>query len=210
MTHRECPVDRPFPVTWLGNVWEPSPPPRSTGLSRLFNPCFPGLKSDTVMLSHGPVTGHSGSHSSTSSSTTTSPPSAILRLEHRVSVFPFLTMVLSLAGCLCPLCFQLELLKLCFFEQVIVRVVLYLALWPARLAASVVAHWGGNRTVPWPLAWDSWPPLSFALPDQPPPPDHCENHLIWVDSIPKDPLGLMWDVPWVPTTLMTLSLQLWS
>ncbi len=43
MTHREYRVDRLFPVTWLDNVWEPTPPP-STGLSRLFNPCFPGLK----------------------------------------------------------------------------------------------------------------------------------------------------------------------
>ncbi len=32
-----------FPVTWLGNVWEPVPPPRGTGLSRLFNPHFLGL-----------------------------------------------------------------------------------------------------------------------------------------------------------------------
>jgi hypothetical protein len=27
MTHREYRVDRPFPVMWLGNVWEPFPPP---------------------------------------------------------------------------------------------------------------------------------------------------------------------------------------
>jgi hypothetical protein len=27
MTHREYRVDHPFPVTWLGNVWEPFPPP---------------------------------------------------------------------------------------------------------------------------------------------------------------------------------------
>ncbi len=66
-----------------------SPPPRSTGLSRLFNPCFPGLNSDTVALSHELVISSSGSHSSTSSSTTTSTPSAISRLEHGVSVFPF-------------------------------------------------------------------------------------------------------------------------
>jgi hypothetical protein len=26
MTLHECHVDRPFPVTWLGNVWEPAPP----------------------------------------------------------------------------------------------------------------------------------------------------------------------------------------
>ncbi len=55
MTHREYRVDRPFPVTWLGNVWEPNPPPSSMGLSRLFNPRFPGLMSDTVTLSHGSV-----------------------------------------------------------------------------------------------------------------------------------------------------------
>jgi hypothetical protein len=110
---------------------ENHPPPHSTGLSRLFNPHFPGLRSDTVMLSHGPVIGYSGSHSSTSSSTTASPPSAISRLEHRVSVFPFSQpWCFSLAGCLCPLCFQLELLELYFFKQIIVRVVPYLALWP--------------------------------------------------------------------------------
>jgi hypothetical protein len=27
MTHHEYRVDRPFPVTWLGNVWEPFGPP---------------------------------------------------------------------------------------------------------------------------------------------------------------------------------------
>ncbi len=34
-----CRVDRLFPVTWLGNVWEPAPPPHcSMGMDRLFNP----------------------------------------------------------------------------------------------------------------------------------------------------------------------------
>jgi hypothetical protein len=89
MTHREYRVDRPFPVTWLGNVWEPTPPPRSMGLSRLFNPRFPGLKVDTFTLSHGSVISSFGSHSSTSTSSTTSSPTASSRLEHRVSVFPF-------------------------------------------------------------------------------------------------------------------------
>jgi hypothetical protein len=54
------------------------------------------------MLSHGPVIGYSGSHSSPNSSTPTSPPSATSRLEHRVSVFPFSQSLLSLAGCLLP------------------------------------------------------------------------------------------------------------
>jgi hypothetical protein len=57
------------------------------------------------------------------------------------------------------------------------------------MAASAVTHWGGSPTVPWPLVWDSWPPLSLALPDQPPPPDHLENHLIRVDSIKMIPLA---------------------
>jgi hypothetical protein len=53
-------------------------------------PRFPGLNSDTVTLSHEIVISSSGSHSSTSSSMMTSPPSAISRLEHRVSIFTFL------------------------------------------------------------------------------------------------------------------------
>jgi hypothetical protein len=36
----------------------------------------------------------------------------------------------------------------------------------------------------------------MALPDQPPLPDHLENHLIWVDSIKVIPLGLLQNVPW--------------
>ncbi len=143
MTRHDCRIDRPFPVTWLGNVWEPTPP-RSTGLSRLFNPCFPGLKSDTVMLSCSSVTSYCGSHSSTSSATTTSSPTASSRLEHRVSIFPFFVNF-SAFFCGLPFC-----PLLCFFQQIDVRVVLYFGPLAPRLAASVVAHWGGNRTVPWP------------------------------------------------------------
>ncbi len=83
-------------------------------------------------------------------------------------------------------------------------------IWPPRLAASVVAHWGGNRTVPWPLVWDSWPLLyRTSLPR-----DHSENHLIWVDSIPVIPLA--WSRMSLeclvgshkfPTILIILSLQ---
>jgi hypothetical protein len=110
---------------------ENRPTHRSTGLSRLFNPRFPGLNSDTVTLSHELVISSSGSYSSTSSSTTTSTPSSISRLEHRVSVFSFFQLWCFLWQAVsCPLCFQLELLELCFFKQIIMRVVLYLALWP--------------------------------------------------------------------------------
>ncbi len=168
------------------------PPPRSTGLSRLFNPCFPGLNSDTVTLSLELVIISFGSHSSTSSSTTTPSPTASSRLEHRVSVFPFLeTLVLSLAGCLLPI--ALFLLANCRESSS-----LFGPLAP-HLAASVVAHWGGNRTVPWPLVLRllasaehcSTGPASPAWSLQEP------SDLCGLD--PYDPLGLMWDVPWVPS-----------
>jgi hypothetical protein len=99
-------------------------PPRSTGLSQLFNPSFPGLNSDTVTLSHELVISSSGSHSSTSSSTMTSSPTASSRLEHRVSVFSFFLKLW------CFLWWAAFRPLLCFFQQIIVRVVLYLALWP--------------------------------------------------------------------------------
>jgi hypothetical protein len=42
MTLRKCRVDRPLPVTWLGNGWE-LPPLHSGQVKGLFNPCFSGL-----------------------------------------------------------------------------------------------------------------------------------------------------------------------
>ncbi len=157
-------------------------------------------------MSHGPVISYCGSHASTSSPTMTPSPSEISRLEHRVSVFFLWPFAL--------LRFQSELPKaLCSFVNCHESSPLF-GLWPSRLAASIVVHWGGNQTVPWPLVWDSWPPLSYALPDQPPPPDHRKNHLIWVDSIPVIPLAwsrmslerLVGSCKF-PTILMILSLQ---
>jgi hypothetical protein len=43
---------------------------------------------------------------------------------------------------------------------------------------------------------------AMALPDQPPPPDHLENHQVWVDSIKVIPLGLMQNVPWVYSSVL--------
>ncbi len=129
------------------------------------------------MLSQGPVIGF-GSHSSPTSSTPTPSPSATSRLEQRVTSSFFSIIASS------PTCFKLYFLSVNCHESSS----LFGPLAP-RLVASVVAHWGSNRTAPWPLAWDSWPPLSYALPDQPPPPDHRENHLIWVDSILVIPLA---------------------
>jgi hypothetical protein len=170
------------------------------------------------MLLHRPVIGYSGYHLSLTSSTPTSPPSATSRLEHRVSVFLFSQLLLSLAGCLLPncassqSCFKLYFLLVSCHESGSL-----FGLLAPHLVASVVAHWGGNQTAPWPLVLESWPPLSYAVPDQPPRPDHRENHLIWVDSIPV--ILLAWsrmscerpvETCKFPTSLVTLSLQLWS
>jgi hypothetical protein len=58
------------------------------------------------------------------------------------------------------------------------RVALLFGTLALRLAASAVAHLSGSQTVPWPLVLRLWPPLSFAVPDQPPLRDHLENNLI--------------------------------
>jgi hypothetical protein len=126
-----------------------SPPtPRSTGLSRLFNPRFPGLK---IRYRYA-VTGTCGWHSwfsfisnlITIVTPSSPPPSIIARLEHRVSVFPNSIVVLLGRLPFAPLVL-LFLLVNCQESSS-----LFGPLAP-RLAASVVAHWGGNRTVPWPL-----------------------------------------------------------
>ncbi len=159
--------------------------------------------------------GSSGSHSSSTLSLPTSHPSATSSLEHRVSVFPFSQLLFFLW-------------RATFYPTVLpVRAALSSVFFLVNCHESSSLFWpfgplsgclgccplGGNRTVPWPLVWDSWPPLSFALPDQPPPPDHRENHLIWVDLIPVIPLAwsrmslecLVGSCKF-PTTLMTLSL----
>ncbi len=103
MTHRECHVDHPFPAMWLGNVWEPAPPPRSTGQSRLFNPCFLGLN-----LRHRNVVTWTCDWLFWFSFIT---PSATSRLEHRVSIFPFFSIIAFFGGMpFAQLCFQSELL----------------------------------------------------------------------------------------------------
>ncbi len=64
-----------FPITELGNVWEPAPP-RSTGLSHLFNPHCLGLTLRLWKLSQGLVISMPGFPSSTPSSTSPTSPSA--------------------------------------------------------------------------------------------------------------------------------------
>ncbi len=191
------------------------PPPPAGQVKGLFNTHFPGLNLRYWNAVARTCDWHSGSHSSPTSSTPTSPPSATSRLEHRVSVFLFSQSLLSLAGCLLPNCASSQsCFKLCFLLVGCHESSSLFGLLAPHLVASVVAHWGGNRTAPWPLVWDSWPPLSCALPDQLPPPDNRENHLIWVDSILVIPLAwcrMSLECPVgtnkFPTTLMIPSLQ---
>ncbi len=93
------------------------------------------------------------------------------------------------------------------------RVVLSFGPLTPCLAALAVPHLSGQR-VPWPLVSDSLPPLSFALPYQPSPPDHFENHLIWLDSIKVIPLAWcrmslehLVGAHKIPTTVMILLYQ---
>ncbi len=142
MTHRECCVDRPFPFMWLGNVWEPAPPPCSTGQSQLFNPCFPGLNlrhrrchmdlwlAILVLIHHRP---HQPRHH------------PLLQLQDWSTVFPFSQSLLSLAGCLLPNCASGQsCFKPCFLlVNCHESSFLFGPLGP-HLAASVVAHWAAT------------------------------------------------------------------
>ncbi len=75
------------------------------------------------------------------------------------------------------------------------RVVLYLALWPPRLAASAAAHWGGSQTVPWPLVLRllASAELSSSGPASPTGSSREPSDLSGLD--PGDPLGMLQDVP---------------
>ncbi len=150
-------------------------------------------------------------HSLTS---TSSSPSATTTPELRVSIFLY-PWCFSLVGCLLPICASAKscFLTLLIFSKHVVRVALYLAHWhgsaAAHLSSTVVGQSLGLQF------WDSWPPLSAVLQDQPPLPDHLENHLIWVDSIKVIPLAScrmslerLVGTGKFPTTLLTLLFQL--
>ncbi len=160
-----------------------------------------------------------GSHSSAISSPLTSPPLTTASLEPRVSVFSFFKCCaffgrLPFALLVLPVWAALSSVSL---VNCLESSSLFWPLWPPVWLPRLLPTGGGNRTFPWLLVWDSWPPLSFALPDQPPPPDHLENHLICADSIQVIPLAwcrmsleLLVGTRKFLTTLLTLSLQLWN
>ncbi len=88
-----------------------SPPPCSRGMVRLFNPRFPGLTLRHRYAVTWTCDRHLGSHPSTPSSTLTSSSSSTSRLEHRVSVFTFFSIVAFFGGLpFAQLFFQSELL----------------------------------------------------------------------------------------------------
>jgi hypothetical protein len=88
----------------------------------------------------------------------------------------------------------------------------------AAFAASAAAHLSSSWTVPWPLVLRLLASAELcSTGPAPPPPDHLEKYLIWVDSITVIPLAYCWmsleslvGTRNFPTTLMTLSLQLWN
>ncbi len=127
-------------------MWEPVPPPRSTGLSRLFNPITP---------SHGLVIGTPGSHSSATSSPSTLPPSATESLEHRVSVFPFFKRgafiwwaAFSPSSASIQSCF-----KLCFLLVTCRESISFI--WPSGTLSGSLGCW--------PLGWQLDSPLALSF-----------------------------------------------
>jgi hypothetical protein len=135
---------------------ENQPPTRSTGQSRLFNPRFPGL----TLRHRNAVTWTCDwlfwfsfiTDLITDLITPDITPFCNFKLEHRVSVFPFSQPLLSLAGCLLPYCASSQsYFNLCFLSVNCRESSSFFGPLASCLAASVVAHWGGNRTVPWPL-----------------------------------------------------------
>ncbi len=105
-----------------------------------------------------------------------------------------------------------------WYSKYVVRVVLSFGPLAPRLAALTTVHLSDSRTVPLALSFETLGlPWASALPDQPPPPNHLKNHLIWVDSIMVIPLACcrmsfecLAGTRRFPTTFVTLPLQLWN
>jgi hypothetical protein len=122
--------------------------------------------------------------------------------EFRVSVLSFLDVVLfRLWAGFCPIFSQAKscFSALPFFSKYVMRVALLFGPlapcwlpWPLTPCwlPRPLTHLSGSHDSPVPLSFETlglrW---ASALPDQPPPPDHLKNHLIWVDSIKVIPLA---------------------
>jgi hypothetical protein len=76
----------------------------------------------------------------------------VLFLQCRVSIFPLFSIVASFGGLpFALLCLQTELLQALFLLVNCRESSSLFGPLASCLAASVVVHWGGNRTIPWPL-----------------------------------------------------------
>ncbi len=158
-----------------------------------------------------------GSHSSTSTSTSSLPSATTPQSLEQASFFIRCAFLWQAA--FGPFWFkQRAAFQLSFsFVNVSSEQPFYLAYCPPVWLPRLLFTWVvvGQALGPW--FWDSWPPLSFALLDQPPLPDYLENHLIWVDSIKVIPLAccrmslerLVGTYEFL-ATVVTLSLQLWN
>jgi hypothetical protein len=147
-------------------------------------------------------------------------PSLLLQhTEFRVSNLSFLSMVLFLWQaafflffCQAKSCFS----ALPFWVNMSWELPFYLAHWPPSGCLDYCFNWavvGQSIALSFETLGLHW---ASALPDQPPLPDHLKNHLIWVVSIKvillagcRMSLELLVGTCKFPTTLVTLSLQLW-
>jgi hypothetical protein len=135
--------------------------------------------------------------------------------------FFFIHGAFYLTGCLLPFfsqtksCFSALLFELTCHESS----PLFYPLAPSLAASTAISiEWYSDSPCPLDLSFETlglcW---ATALPDQPPPPDHLENHLVWVDSTKMIPLACcrmslecLVGTRKFLTTLVTLSLQLWN
>jgi hypothetical protein len=104
-----------------------------------------------------------------------------------------------------------------FFSKYVVWVALLFGPLAPCLAASAIAYLSSNWAVSWPLVLRLLAFAELCSTGPASPPEHLENHLIWVDSIKVIPLACcrmslerLVGSRNFPTTLVTLSLQLWN
>jgi hypothetical protein len=173
-----------FPITWLGVGWEPGPPPTVWALSHLFKLPFWGL----TLRHRNAVTWTCDWHDwfSLIFIVIVIIPSFCYNQEFRVSYLSFLSVVLFLCqATFCPFSVRQRAAFSCpFLSKCVVRVALLFGLLTHCLAASTTVSLEWQSDSPTALSFETlglhW---ASALPDQPPLPDHLENHLNWVDSI---------------------------
>ncbi len=187
------------------------PPPRSSGLSRLFNPRFPGLKIRYRYAVTWTCDRLSWFSFISNLITIDITPSTSVRLEPRVSVFPFFQSLCFLwRAAFCPsrACCQSCLQALFLFVNCRESSSLF---WPSGPPSGCLGCC--------PLGWQPDSPLALSLrllasaelcstrPASPAWSSREPSDLSGLD--PGDPLGLMQDVPWALSRIPYSWLLLW-